>query len=65
MTAIRDDDTVYIVADLPAANLASGQSAFVSDSTVAYSGSAIGTAVTGGGANFCRVYSDGTAWLIG
>jgi hypothetical protein len=59
---VIDSETVYVVASLPAANLASGQSAFCSDSTVAYSGSAIGTAVTGGGANFCRVYSDGTTW---
>lgn len=55
---------VYTVAGLPSA-LIPRQKAFVSDATVAYSGAAIGTIPTGGGANLVPVYSTGAVWVIG
>lgn len=55
---------VYTVATLPAASLAAGQRACVSDaSTTVVLG--LGLVVVGGGANFTPVYSDGTNWRIG
>ena len=56
--------TVYTVATLPVAATTAGQRSFVSDATATHA-AGIGTTVTGGGANFVPVYSDGTNWIIG
>lgn len=56
----------YTVAGLPAAaTVGNGCRAFVTDSTLAYAGANIGTAVTGGGANGNPVITVGGAWVIG
>lgn len=57
-------DAVFAVASLPAASGASGQRAFVTDSTVSGAGN-FGAAVAGGGSHMVPVYCDGTAWRIG
>lgn len=56
--------TVYTVATLPVAATTAGQRSFVSDATASHA-AGIGATVTGGGANFVPVYSDGTNWIIG
>jgi hypothetical protein len=54
------------LAQLPAAaSVPAGTSTFISDSTVAYSGSAVGTIAVGGGTNLCRVFSNVSNWIIG
>jgi hypothetical protein len=51
---------------LLAGPMQAGTTCFISDSTVPYSGGAIGNQVAGGGTNLCRVYSDGAGnWIIG
>ena len=54
---------VYTVSSLPAASPA-GQRAFVSDSYYSLQASH-GSGVSGGGSNFCPVYSDGSNWFNG
>lgn len=57
---------VGAVASLPsAAAVGPGVFAFVTDSTVAFASANLGATVTGGGANFCPVFSDGANWKIG
>lgn len=52
------------VGTLPsAAAVGAGSHTYVTDATQAPT--SIGTAVTAGGSNFCRVYSDGTTWRVG
>jgi hypothetical protein len=54
------------VASLPSASTQGlGARHAVTNSTLAYTGANIGTTVTGGGANWCPVWSDGTNWKIG
>ena len=54
------------VASLPsAASAGVGARHAVNNSTLAYTGANIGTTVTGGGSNWCPVWSDGTNWKIG
>lgn len=56
----------YTVAGLPSASTTgAGTQAWVTDSTLAFNGSNLGTTVTGGGSNGTRVVSNGTNWLIG
>lgn len=53
------------VANLGSAATYAGRSAQVTDSTLAYTTANIGTTVTGGGSNLCKVWSNGTNWVIG
>ena len=54
------------LAQLPAAgSVQAGTSTFISDSSVAYSGAAVGNIAVGGGANLCRVFSNISNWIIG
>jgi len=54
------------VASLPSASSAGlGARHAVTDSTLAYTSANVGTTVTGGGSNWCPVWSDGTNWKIG
>lgn len=56
----------FTVANLPtAANAGAGGRASVSDATQTFTSANFGTTVTGGGANFVPVVSDGTNWKIG
>lgn len=55
--------TATTVAGLPAPSLAAR--GFVTDSTLPLTGTNLGAAVVGGGANKVPVYSDATAWYIG
>lgn len=58
--------TALTVATLPSAVTSGvGARSAVSDSTLAYLGANIGTAVVGGGANWSPVWSDGLVWKIG
>lgn len=52
---------IVAVAALPAAATLTGYTYFVSDATAP----ALGNTVAGGGAVKCRVFSDGTNWLVG
>lgn len=54
------------VASLPSASSAGvGARHAVNNSTLAYTSANVGTTVTGGGSNWCPVWSDGTNWKIG
>jgi hypothetical protein len=53
------------VANLGSAATYAGRCAQVTDSTVAYTSANIGATVAGGGANRCKVWSNGTNWVIG
>lgn len=56
----------FTVANLPAAATAgAGARASVSDATQTFASANFGTTVTGGGANFVPVVSDGANWKIG
>jgi hypothetical protein len=56
----------YTVGTLPSAATAGiGARAFVTDSSLVYSGTNLGSNVTAGGAWYCPVYSDGITWRIG
>lgn len=54
------------LAQLPApGSLPPGTGAVIGDSSIAYSGSAIGSIAIGGGSNICRVLSTPSGWIIG
>jgi hypothetical protein len=55
----------YLVSQLPAASSYAGYSSAVSDSTLNYTSANIGNTVVGGGSNYCKVFSNGTNWVIG
>lgn len=52
---------VFTVATLPVANIASGDTAIVTDANA----TTLGSVVAGGGSNRVRVNYDGTNWRIG
>jgi hypothetical protein len=56
----------YTVAGLPsAATAGAGAMACVTDSTLAFNGTNLGTTAVGGGTHGTRVTSDGTNWVVG
>lgn len=57
---------VFTVSTLPPASTAGvGARAFVTDSTLSYTGATLGLEVIGGGTNKVPVYSDGSTWRVG
>jgi hypothetical protein len=55
----------YTVATLPSASANARAAAFVTDSSLAYNSTNLGSTVTAGGSNLVPVWSNGTNWVIG